>query len=483
MRSILLVDDDSQSLESTKKILELAGYQVWTARDGAEALEVLRLRTPAIVVSDVRMPELTGIEFLKILQARGNRIPVVLMTAFGQVEDAVWAMKMGAVDFLSKPFKRQVLLDAVGIAMTRALPEVPSSNSEEGGWIGNSPDLQRLRLQIDQIAPTTASVLISGESGTGKEQIAKRIHSQSARARGPWVAVNCAALTESLMEAELFGYEKGAFTGAEQAHAGLFEQANGGTLFLDEVGDMPQALQVKLLRVLQENEIRRVGAQSIRRVDVRLISATHKDLHQEVREGRFREDLLFRLEVIGLVVPPLRKRIEDLPELIQILVSAASAQYQKSITGVSAAARAALAAYRWPGNIRELKNVIERAVILASSAELALEDLPEHVRSLNERGLKSAPSDTISVRVGSTLKDVEDLLIRKTLEATDGDKTSAAKILGINSRTIYRRIDGEPKARAPMRDSEAETPVDPVGSPVPPVRPSQKVELSGNELD
>lgn len=452
MKHLLLVDDDPQALESTKKILELAGYQITIATDGQAALETV-LGTSAeseaapidLVLSDVRMPRLTGLEFLKALSASNRSIPVILMTAFGRVEDAVWALKFGAVDFLTKPFKRQALLDAVSLALKRATPETPvtSPPASRLGLIGSSPGLENLRRMIRQVGPTTATVLVLGESGTGKERVARSLHESSVRAQKPFVAINCAALPDTLLESELFGYERGAFTGAQTAKPGLFEQANGGSLLLDEIGDMPLSLQAKLLRVIQEGEVRRLGATTPRKIDVRLIAATHRNLKQMAAAGTFRQDLLFRLEVVALELEPLRLRVGDIPELAENFLRTFCEKHAKSFTGFTTDALQLLMAYAWPGNIRELQNVIERAVIFAAGRErIDVADLPSHIAELAGRdlGLPKAAAGAISVPIGTPLSVVEDLMIRKTLEATQGDKNVTAKLLGINSRTIYRKL-------------------------------------------
>jgi len=472
---ILLVDDDPQSLDSTRKILELARHEVVVARDGQEALEKVRPSIDGelpvafdVIVTDVRMPRMGGIEFLRAFALCGAETPVILMTAFGRVEDAVWAMKLGAVDFLSKPFKRQVLLEALENALERsrkraALQRVaPASQGSvdaaqlsTDGIIGESFAIESLRQTIAQVAPTLATVLITGESGVGKERVARAIHEQSTRRNQPWIAINCAALPENLMEAELFGFEKGSFTGAGQAKVGLFESANGGTLLLDEIGDMPLSLQAKLLRVLQEGEVRRVGSNSSRKIDVRIIAATHRNLKDCVRQGTFREDLLFRIEVIGLHIPSLRERLEDVPLLCANFLRQASERHSKNVESITTEAIQVLCMHEWPGNIRELSNVIERAVVFCGGSEVAVEHLPAHLllqsknlaagRPLSKTGAMDE-GKTISVPFGTPLREVEDLLIRKTLEATDGDKSMTAKLLGINSRTIYRKLEEQKKS-------------------------------------
>ena len=456
MRKILLVDDDPQALDSTRKILELSGYAVTTAVDGQAALEQIRpgldssdgrvIKTEFdLILSDVRMPRLGGLEFLRALSLCGETTPVVLMTAFGRVEDAVWAMKMGAVDFLTKPFKRQALVLVLESALKRAKPKATLAREVHPNdyILGNSQAVKNLRALIAQVAPTAATVMISGESGTGKELVAKAIHEFSPRAKNPFIALNCAAIPEQLIESELFGHEKGSFTGASSAKTGLFEAANGGTLLLDEIGDMPLALQAKLLRTLQESEVRKVGSTLSRKVDVRVVSATHRDLKESVKQGTFRQDLLYRLEVISIVIPSLRERTEDVPELAYHFLKQACVRHGKDIKGVSEEALEALLSYPWPGNVRELSNVMERAVVLTTAPQILLQDLPPHLmaRPGDKAHAQFQLASSINVPVGTPLKDVEELLIRKTLEATSGDKNLTARLLGINSRTIYRKLD------------------------------------------
>ena len=456
---VLLVDDDLQSLDSTRRIIELEGCEVVTACDGVAALEILRAATAGhfdLCLSDVRMPRLTGMELLKAISARGEDMPVLLMTAFGTVEDAVQAMKLGAVDFLSKPFKRQTLITAMQGVLERARARRAASVSERAGvlldgvedqgFLGESSSMKKLRLEIEQVAQVSSTVLVRGESGTGKERVARLVHEKSIRAAGPWIALNCAALPENLIESELFGHEKGAFTGAQAGHLGLFEAAHGGTLFLDEIGDMPLALQSRLLRTLQEGEVRRLGSTVSRRVDVRVVAATHRDLHEAVRQGTFRQDLLFRLEVLTLDVPPLRIREGDIEKLARNFLKRFCLRDGKTVPEFSAECLTALKRHPWPGNVRELQNVIERAVVFACEGEpLGLSALPEHLAAAGAAtgAFAGTPvaGDMISVRIGTPLREVEDLLIRRTLEATEGDKTVTAHLLGINARTIYRKLE------------------------------------------
>lgn len=434
---IMIVDDDLQSLSSTSRILEHARHEVMGVSSGMEALVVLETFKPDMIITDVRMPGMSGMQFVEAYQKKGLRIPFVVMTAFGEVQDAVWAMKMGAVDFLLKPFKKQSLCDAVDqvIARTRKSEGVLqdlSSSSEL--LVGSSSVLKKLKMQIMQVSATDASVLVTGESGSGKELVSKMIHDQSSRAKKPFIAVNCAAIPENLIESELFGYERGAFSGAEQSRAGLIEAADGGTLLLDEIGDMPLALQPKLLRVLETQTLRRLGSNHEKKLNVRFIAATHQNLLERVKQGLFRQDLYYRLDVMPIVVPPLREHLEDIPELTQFFLRKYSLEHQKMINGIDSEAQAMLMNHSWPGNIRELSNVLERAVVLNSTGYIGVVDLPLHFAP-------EASSDSkITIPLGTSLKEMEDILIQKTLDLTKGDRTQAAKMLGVNERTIYRWI-------------------------------------------
>lgn len=456
MSKILLVDDDPQGLESTRKILEFAEYEVTTATDGQMALDKVRAQRFDVVITDVRMPKLGGLEFLRALSLCGESIPVILMTAFGRVEDAVWAMKWGAVDFLTKPFKRQALLSSVESVLKRTsglgarginARGIDGRIEDSDAIIGRSTVIVQLKEMIRRVAPTQVTILLTGESGTGKELVARSIHKQSHQSQGPFIALNCAAVPDQLMESELFGFEKGAFTGATAAKRGLFEAAHGGTLLLDEIGDMPITLQAKLLRALQEGEIRPVGSTLSKKVEVRVIAATHKKLKQCVAEGSFRQDLLYRLEVMGIHVPPLRDRADDIPELVSFFVDQACKRNSKKMQPkmIQEGTLKILCAYPWPGNIRELSNVVERAVVLSVGDVITTAELPTHVvdhSAVHEAAHDAAVARTsISVPLGTPLKEVEELLIRKTLEATAGDKNMTAKLLGIHSRTIYRKLD------------------------------------------
>lgn len=432
---ILVVDDDPESLQSTAKILTFSEFKVLTATSGEDALKVLKTETPSLVITDVRMPGMNGMEFVEAYQKLGIAVPFIIMTAYGEVKDAVWAMKMGAVDFLQKPFKKQALLDAVSLVQAR-------HRKPATGMVGSSRVMQELRMLIAQVAKTDASVLILGESGVGKEEVAKLIHEESFGKGNAFVAVNCAAIPENLMESELFGYEKGAFTGANQQKIGLIESANSGTLLLDEIGDMPMSLQPKLLRVLEEQKIRRLGANQERDVKVRVLAATHQSLPELVKQGKFRQDLFYRLDVMTLSIPPLRERLEDIPELTQHFLTRYSKEYDKRIEGIHTEAQAILMSHEWPGNVRELSNVLERAVVLNQTGQIGRQDLPASLLKERSAAASAETADSqITIPLGMSLKEIEDLMIKKALQATKGDRAQAARLLGVNERTIYRKIN------------------------------------------
>ncbi len=436
--TILLVDDDAESLQSTGRILRFSGHRVTEVDSAEAALSILKSEAkPDLIVTDVRMPGMSGFEFVEAYQKLGLVIPFIVMTAFGDVKDAVWAMKMGAVDFLLKPFKRQNLVDAIESLRLRlgASPAIDSNTRVE--LVGTSRVMNEVRVLIDQIAKTEASVLILGESGSGKEQVAQLIHERSSNRKGPFVAVNCAAIPENLLESELFGYERGAFSGATQSKAGLIESANGGTLLLDEIGDMPLSLQPKLLRVLEEQCIRRLGSNVEKKIQVRVVAATHRNLLQWVKEQKFRQDLYYRLDVMTLQIPALRERIEDIPDLVQYFLNRFSKAYGSSFSGMDADALQVLKDHSWPGNVRELANVLERAVVLGKPPLIRKGDLPHHLTHPEQ---VAPASEQVMIPLGMSLREIEDLMIKKALEASDGDRAGAARLLGVNERTIYRRI-------------------------------------------
>ena len=442
--TLLVADDDPGLRESLERTLTREGYRVVLASDGRAALERVQAGGVDLIVTDLRMPGLTGLELLRAAKAIMPDVDVILLTAFGTVEEAVKAMKDGAYDFLTKPFRREQLIKLVDKALERrdlieqnkALKKQLEDIRAKGQMIGASPAFRRMLTLVEQIADSSATILIQGESGAGKELVARAIHERSGRRTGPFVAVNCAALPETLLESELFGYEKGAFTGAAGRKEGRFELAHGGTLFLDEVADLSLVTQPKILRVLQEGEFERLGGTRTLQVDVRIVAATNQDLAEMVKEKRFREDLYYRLNVITVRVPPLRERHEDIRVLAQHYLRVYAAKNGRKLEGFSNEALERLESYAWPGNVRELENLIERTVLLARKDRLDAEDLPEEVA-----GVKRPPRDAILELVGTPLDEIERRLLDETLRITGGNKTQAAKLLGIDVRTVARKLE------------------------------------------
>jgi two-component system response regulator HydG len=451
---VLVVDDDHAIREALSRTLEKFGYEVVLAEDGQAGLDRLRESEIHILLADLQMPKISGQELLKAAKTIAPDVEVVVITGHGTVEDAVEAMKEGAYDFITKPFKRVQLERTIRRAaekqalalQNRRLQARLNELQGAGRIIGTSPVMLRTLELVRQVAPSTATVLIYGESGTGKELIADAIHHGSPRRERACIKVNCAALPEQLLESELFGHERGAFTGAVARKEGRFELADGGTLFMDEIGDISSAMQAKLLRVLQSGEFERVGGTRTLKVDVRLVAATHADLAALVREKRFREDLYYRLNVITIKLSPLRERREDIPLLAHHFLQKYAAKNAKDIGGVTEEALDILQTYAWPGNVRELENVIERAVVLTQSSQISPADLPETLVRTDQAARH------LVISIGTPLEEVEDRLIEETLRYTKGDKTLAAKLLGIATRTIYRRLKGEaePSAPSPM---------------------------------
>src|SRR5216117_3655938 len=442
-RTLLVADDDPGLRESLERTLTREGYRVILASDGRGALERLQGGGIDLVVTDLKMPGLTGIEVLRAAKAIAPDVDVILLTAFGTVEEAVKAMKDGAYDFLTKPFRREQLLKLIDKALERreliernkVLQQRLDDLLRQGAIVGGSPAFRRMMMLVEQVASSSATVLIQGESGTGKELVARAIHERSTRAGKPFVAVNCAALPETLLESELFGYERGAFTGAAGRKEGRFELADGGTLFLDEVADLSPVTQPKILRVLQEGEFERLGGTRTMRVDVRIVAATNQDLAQMVRDRRFREDLFYRLNVITITVPPLRERREDIRVLAEHFLRLYAAKNNRRLDGFSDDALRRLEGYSWPGNVRELENVIERGVVLARGSLIDLADLPEEIA-----GATPLPEGVLSVRIGTPLAEVEQRLLEATLRATKNNKTLTAKLLGIDPTTVLRKL-------------------------------------------
>ena len=441
---VLIVEDSDDMRDLMKLLLEEAGYETLSAADGREALKFIENEQDFIdlVITDVQMPEVTGHEILAAVRSRRGETPVIVITAFGSVEQAVGMVKSGAFQYLTKPFNKTKLLGLVEKALessaghreqARLRRELPSAPAR---IIGASKPMRDLFEQVSKVARSMSTVLITGESGTGKELVARAIHDASGRG-GAFVPVNCAAIPSELIESEFFGHTGGAFTGAKGARPGLFEAADGGTIFLDEIGELPLMMQPKLLRVLQDGTVRRIGADRERYVKVRVVVATNRDLETEVREGKFREDLYWRLNVIQLSLPPLRKRPFDIPLLIEHFVTRYAEVSGMQPLEVSAEALAILTAYSWPGNVRELENVIERAVAMTSGAVLLPDGLPERLRSGNHASsvLNQARESQM------TLRQLEQTYVAETLRRAGGNKSRAAEMLGLDRKTLYRKLE------------------------------------------
>ncbi|MEI6668593.1 MAG: sigma-54 dependent transcriptional regulator [Acidobacteriota bacterium] len=440
---VLVVEDDQAARVGLEQLIGMWGYTVASAGDGEEALARLDGFGPGIVLSDLVMPKMGGLELLRAIQKRGDEITTVILTAQGTVESAVEAIKQGAYDYLTKPVDLQrlrILLENI-VERHQTLREVKvlrrqlREHGTFGPMVGNSSAMRAIYHVIEQAAPTTASILITGESGTGKELVAQTIHRLSPRSSGPFVPISCAAIPDTLLESELFGHEKGAFTGAIERRPGCFELAHRGTLLLDEIAEMTPATQVKLLRVLQERTFRRLGGRTEQSVDIRVIAATNADPAEAVRQGTLRSDLFYRLNVFGIRLPPLRDRLEDLPLLIQAFIKEFNASNDRVVAGVDPDAMRALEQYGWPGNIRELRNVIERATIVAKGRFIEMRDLP---------GLPgSAPPSTSAgaLTPGTTVDQAERQLIELTLDFTRNNKTRAAAMLGISLKTLHNKLN------------------------------------------
>ena len=438
---ILVVDDEQSARSGLAKLLEQADYVVDTAADGKEALAIAAERPPEVVVTDLKMPEMDGMTLLEKLRESDRDLPVIVCTAFGDVSSAVGAMRAGAADYLTKPIDFDALLVSIDRARERRALRVEAENlrrqlrerDAEGlqGLIGASPAMQKVYRTARQVASSRATVLITGESGTGKGELARAIHTLSPRGKHPLVSLHCAAVPETLLESELFGHERGSFTGADKRRVGRFEQANGGTLFLDEIGEISPLVQTKLLRVLQERTLERVGGNETIAVDVRVIAATNRDLGAEVREGRFREDLYYRLNVVHLDMPPLRLRGSDVIVLANAFLRRFAEDNKKPVEDFTEEARTKILAHRWPGNVRELENAIERAVVLCEGPRIEADDLP----------FEAAQPMKGPVRVpGATMAEIERWAILASLEATGGSTTKAAELLDISVRTIQYRL-------------------------------------------
>ena len=445
---VLIVEDDASARVGLVQLLTSWGFTAESAADGEDALEKVTSFRPAIVITDLVMPRMDGIGLLRALQQQGADVTTLLLTAQGTVETAVQAMKEGAYDYLTKPVDLQRLKILLGqiverletIREVKGLRRQLREHGTFGLLVGNSPGMRAIYQNIEQAAPTGASVLITGESGTGKELVAQTIHQLSPRASFPFVAINCAAIPETLLESEIFGHEKGAFTGASERRQGCFELADRGTLFLDEIGEMTPATQVKLLRVLQERTFRRVGGRNEQSVDVRVIAATNLDPMEAVQRGKLREDLYYRLNVFALKLPPLRDRKDDLPLLIQAFITEFNTRNKRSIVGVDHEAMRLIEQHGWPGNVRELRNVIERATILAAGPFIEPKHLPPGFTSVpSPRAALDRPE--MALAPGVTVEEAERRLIVMTLEHTGDNKTRAAEILGISLKTLHNKLN------------------------------------------
>ncbi len=441
---ILIVDDEKNIRSGLSRAMEMDGYLVSQAEDGQEALKMMLKMEIDLIIADLRMPKLSGEELLKKVVSSYPTVPVIILTGHGTVDNAVQAMRNGAYDFLTKP----VNLDRLGLLVKRALgrrelarkhqeleAEISRLEKQKSGSeiLGKSAPMHRVFELIEQVAPTRASVLITGESGTGKELVANALHARSPRNDASLVKVHCAALSESLLESELFGHEKGAFTGAAGQRKGRFELADGGTIFLDEIGEIDKSTQLKILRVLQEKSFERVGGEKTLTVDVRIITATNRNLKEEVEKGRFREDLYYRLNVVNIHLPALRERPEDIPLLAARFLKETAEENGRDVQGLEPKAAMALGSYRWPGNVRELRNVVESAVVLSKDSFITPEDLPPHITQRSEE-------DGIRIPLGVSMSEAERIIIRANLNALGGNKSRTSEILGIGRKTLHRKI-------------------------------------------
>jgi DNA-binding NtrC family response regulator len=470
---ILVADDEPNLRRVLSAILRREGYDVLQAADGSEAIDLLS-EPVDVVITDLKMPRVDGMEVLRHASAQHPSVPVIMITAFGTVDNAVAAVKAGAFDYLEKPFEqeqiRQIVNKAVAqstLSRKEARPQLAAEDAgikQRFGLIGDSVEMHAIFSVIEKVADTPSTVLITGESGTGKELVAKALHEHSSRSTGPFIKINCAAIPKTLMESELFGYEKGAFTGATTAKPGRFELADGGTLFLDEIGEIPVEMQVKLLRAIQESEFERVGGIKTIKVDVRLITATNRDLERETRDGNFREDLYYRLNVVPLNIPPLRSRADDVPLLVEHIITKFNERLKKNVRGISPEAMVLLGAHGWPGNIRELENVLERTILFATGDTIDVSDLPAELRgepdlarvrtptgeftaaaaaaAASAMGIITEPgaSGSLKEMVRAETSRVEKELIARALDETGGNVTQAAKLLKISRKSLQMKM-------------------------------------------
>jgi two-component system, NtrC family, response regulator AtoC len=438
---VLVVDDEAKMQRVLEIMLQRMGHEVACASNGKEALQIMKSASADLVISDLRMPGMSGTELLRTLREQGNEVPVIIMTAYGTIESAVEAMKLGACDYIVRPFEVEALEIAVGriLAEGRIRRQNDFLRQEvDKGWgefVGGSAPMQGVYELIRQVAPGKTTVLITGETGTGKELVARAIHRASPRQSALFVPINCAAIPADILESELFGYQKGAFTGANKDRVGKFEMADGGTLFLDELTEMPMPLQAKLLRVLQENIIERLGSNRGIPIDVRIVAATNRDPRQAISDGRLREDLYYRVNVFNIDLPPLREHKDDIPAL--------AASYLLSLNntqGISQAAMACLQNYAWPGNVRELQNVIERAAVLAHDAEIDLKYLPLEMTNAKVVANSLEPDSFVSLELNAAIENLEESMIRSALNQTGNNKSKAARLLDISERALWYKL-------------------------------------------
>ncbi len=445
-KTILIAEDDLNVGESLRSLLKKKGYAIRLAQTGKEALQLFRQGSTDLLITDLVMPKMDGIELLEAVKSLKPEAEVIVISAQGTIEKAVQAMKLGAFDFIEKPINPRVISLLVERAIekqtlvlqNRDLRSKLEDRFQFKNIVGRSERMVKIFDLIRHIAPYDSSVLIAGESGTGKELIANAIHYNSPRASKPFIKVSCASLSEGIIESELFGHEKGAFTGAIASRKGRFELAHEGTLFLDEVEDIPPATQTKLLRVLQEGELERVGGNRTIHVNIRLIAATNRDLQERVKQGGFREDLFYRLNVVNIRLPALRERKEDIPFLVHFFIEKFNQRYGTNIKGISQRAMSLITEYEWKGNVRELENTLESILVIHSPAVVDLPHLPQEIREFREK------PEVIPIRIGTPLEEVEREILVQTLKATKGNKRRAAELLGINVRTIHRKLEGLP---------------------------------------
>jgi DNA-binding NtrC family response regulator len=442
-KRILVAEDDLATSEAWSELIAAWGFRVEVAENGKRALEMVQSYEPHILLLDLRLPQMDGIQVLSELREKGLQVSTVMISGEGEIPDAVRAIKLGAYDYLRKPVDPshlRLLLNNLSTHLTvsaenQRLRRRLIDAGQLGPMIGQSLAMRRVMSLIEQVAPSSASVIIIGESGTGKELVARTIHELSPRPNGPYVAINCAAMPETLMESELFGHERGAFTGADRRREGCFELANGGTLLLDEIGEMKPELQAKLLRVLEESKLRRLGGSTEVAVDVRVLAATNRNLDSSIKDGRFREDLYYRLNVFAIELPTLSERAEDIPALVDHFLRELKQPEGKNLTGVDSECLEILKSYRWPGNVRQLRNVIERALIVSRGPLITVADLPPDLKRSNSSG------STFELRLGMSLDEVERELIMRTIDFTNGNKSRAAEVLGISLKTLYNRLE------------------------------------------